>query len=292
MTANQLHHLSALYSVGDVGKASGGVGAASVSTSKTSASSSADFRLIMKSKSNLIHHSATTPSTPTATEKTSDESFPDQLFATGVDLGSDDDVGNVTLSGKLQQSKNDTKSEGVDLGVETTINPFQDEEAEEFAEKPQAEDQQARQVETEVEDDRADVVNINQLDGKHVSSAAAARPSHTSRVKAAVITKHSFEFRPIRIEPADHEAIHEPKIIEVEAKSMPLEIHFKSASSRIKLVQSHKALDELNEIQRTSSNEEVSSNLEGDDNLLQNYVLFGNSLNASSTPCTSRSSAR
>lgn len=258
VTAGQLRQLSTLYSVGESDQATGGGDSVSVSATKTSpatgsATSSVDFRSIMKNKSNQVHYS--TPSTPTATEKVLEESFPDQIFASGLDLENDYNS-NVTFSGKLQQSKNDTRDEGIDLGIETTINPFQDEV---YTDKPET-DEQPKQIQTEVEDDRSDVVNINQVDNNQVLSSSKSSSSSKSRVKAAVITKHSFEFRPIKIEPVDHEAIHEPKIIEVEAKSMPLEIHFKSASSRIKLVQSHKSLGELNEneIQRTTSNEEVN----------------------------------
>lgn len=73
------------------------------------------------------------------------------------------------------------------------------------------------------------------------------------RFKAAIRTKHSFEYRPVHLNQLQ-ESI-EPKIIEVDAKSIPLEIHFKSASSRIKLVQSHRS-GELNAVERTSTEEE------------------------------------
>ena len=81
----------------------------------------------------------------------------------------------------------------------------------------------------------------------------AAIADDQRRFKAAVRTKHTFEYRPVKIEQLQEQS--EPKIIEVEARSLPLEIHFKSASSRIKMVQEHQK-GELQQEQRTQSVEE------------------------------------
>ncbi|OTF70050.1 DFP2-like protein, partial [Euroglyphus maynei] len=85
---------------------------------------------------------------------------------------------------------------------------------------------------------------------KHGNAAAI---SGQRRYKAAVRSKHTFEYRPVKIEQLQEQL--EPKIIEVEARSLPLEIHFKSASSRIKMVQEHEK-SELRQEQRTQSEEE------------------------------------
>ncbi|KAH9493403.1 hypothetical protein DERF_014154, partial [Dermatophagoides farinae] len=81
----------------------------------------------------------------------------------------------------------------------------------------------------------------------------AAFTGDQRRFKAAVRTKHTFEYRPVKIEQFREQP--EPKIIEVEARSLPLEIHFKSASSRIKMVQEHQK-GELQQEERTQSQEE------------------------------------
>lgn len=99
-----------------------------------------------------------------------------------------------------------------------------------------------RPQESELED-------VELFNGQRVEST-----QHHQRFKAAVRTKHTFEYRPVTLNQVQEPI--EPKVIEVEARSVPLEIHFKSASSRIKLVQSHKS-GELNEnVERTSSDEE------------------------------------
>lgn len=100
--------------------------------------------------------------------------------------------------------------------------------------------------------------NIQQEPVQEVEEAeliTANRVSHKQhhRIQAAVRTKHTFEYRPVVMDDLQEDI--QPRIIEVAAKSVPLEIHFKSASSRIKLVQSHKS-GELQEVERTSSVEE------------------------------------
>lgn len=70
-------------------------------------------------------------------------------------------------------------------------------------------------------------------------------------VQAAVHTKHSFEERPVSY---PYEEI-EPQIIEVEGGGAPLEIHFKSSSSRIKVRQSHEPSTPA-EVEMTQSEEE------------------------------------
>lgn len=99
--------------------------------------------------------------------------------------------------------------------------------------------------------------NIQQEPVQEVEEAeliTAKKVSHKhhagQRIQAAVRTKHTFEYRPVVMDDLQEDI--EPRIIEVAAKSVPLEIHFKSASSRIKLVQSHKS-GELQEVERTSS---------------------------------------
>lgn len=67
----------------------------------------------------------------------------------------------------------------------------------------------------------------------------------------AIQTKHTFEERPIDI-PFEEQ---EPTIIEVEGGALPLELHFKSASSRIKVKQTHEA-GGGGETEHTSADEE------------------------------------
>lgn len=55
------------------------------------------------------------------------------------------------------------------------------------------------------------------------------------RLSAAVFTKHTFETKTVDVPFEDQE----PQIIEIDGGSLPLEIHFKSASGRIKVKQSH-----------------------------------------------------
>lgn len=74
------------------------------------------------------------------------------------------------------------------------------------------------------------------------------------RFKALVQTKHSFEYRPIRMERLEEAP--EPKIIEVEARSLPLEIHFRSTASRIKMVQTHQKNNLQQSEDRIETNEE------------------------------------
>ena len=71
------------------------------------------------------------------------------------------------------------------------------------------------------------------------------------KILAAVQTKHTFETKPVDIPFEDLE----PQIIEVEGGALPLEIHFKSASSRIRVHQSHQA-GGAGEVEQTSSEEE------------------------------------
>lgn len=92
--------------------------------------------------------------------------------------------------------------------------------------------------------EEAELITANRVSHKHHAG---------QRIQAAVRTKHTFEYRPVVMDDLQEDI--QPRIIEVAAKSVPLEIHFKSASSRIKLVQSHKS-GELQEVERTSSVEE------------------------------------
>lgn len=55
-------------------------------------------------------------------------------------------------------------------------------------------------------------------------------------VQAALRTKHSIRFINVEIPDESHEP---PTIIEVGASPLPIVMHFKSASSRIRLQQSH-----------------------------------------------------
>ncbi|KAI2808735.1 hypothetical protein RDWZM_005940 [Blomia tropicalis] len=71
------------------------------------------------------------------------------------------------------------------------------------------------------------------------------------KIQAAVQTKHTFETKPVDIPFEDLE----PQIIEVEGGALPLEIHFKSASSRIRVHQSHAAAG-AGETEHTSAEEE------------------------------------
>ena len=70
-------------------------------------------------------------------------------------------------------------------------------------------------------------------------------------IQAAVQTKHTFEERPVNIPFEDME----PQIVEVEGGALPLEIHFKSSSSRIKVRQSHESAG-AGETEHTSAEEE------------------------------------
>jgi len=71
------------------------------------------------------------------------------------------------------------------------------------------------------------------------------------KIQAAVQTKHSIETKMVDIPYEDIE----PQIIEVEGGNLPLEIHFKSSSSRIKVHQTHSA-GEAGQVEQTSSEEE------------------------------------
>lgn len=68
------------------------------------------------------------------------------------------------------------------------------------------------------------------------------------RIQAAVQTKHNIRFVEVDVPNYKHEA----QIIEVEPNAIPLIIHFKSASSRIQIQQSHSHQD-LAPIQETKS---------------------------------------
>ena len=70
-------------------------------------------------------------------------------------------------------------------------------------------------------------------------------------IQAAVRTTHTFEEKPVDIPFEEGE----PTIVEVDGGSLPLEIHFKSASSRIKVKQSHE-LGGGGETEHTSAEEE------------------------------------
>ncbi|KPM10976.1 DFP2-like protein 38 [Sarcoptes scabiei] len=71
------------------------------------------------------------------------------------------------------------------------------------------------------------------------------------RIPAAVVTKHSVEMKPVEIPIEDLE----PQIIEVEGGALPLEIHFKSSSSRIRVHQTHESAG-AGQVEQTSSEEE------------------------------------
>ena len=68
---------------------------------------------------------------------------------------------------------------------------------------------------------------------------------------SAVQTKHTVEMKPVDI---PFEEL-EPQIIEVEGGALPLELHFKSSSSRIKVKQTHESAG-AGETEQTSSEEE------------------------------------
>ena len=65
------------------------------------------------------------------------------------------------------------------------------------------------------------------------------------------MTKHTFETRPVPVDMDDAE----PTIVEVEGGNVPLELHFKSSSSRIKVRQSHESAG-AGETEHSSSEEE------------------------------------
>ncbi|OTF81328.1 DFP2-like protein [Euroglyphus maynei] len=75
--------------------------------------------------------------------------------------------------------------------------------------------------------------------------------SGRERIQAAVQTKHTVEMKPVDIPYEDIE----PQVIEVEGGALPLEIHFKSSSSRIRVHQTHEAAG-AGEVEQTSSEEE------------------------------------
>lgn len=89
---------------------------------------------------------------------------------------------------------------------------------------------------------------FGEFDGQFKEGPSA---STRERIQAAVQTKHTFETRPVDIPFEDLE----PQIIEVEGGALPLEIHFKSASSRIRVHQTHQA-GGAGEVEQTSSEEE------------------------------------
>ena len=71
------------------------------------------------------------------------------------------------------------------------------------------------------------------------------------KIQAAVHTKHSVETKEVE---TPYEDI-EPQIIEVEGGAVPLEIHFKSSSSKIRVHQTHESSG-AGQVEQTSSEEE------------------------------------
>lgn len=187
-----------------------------------------------------------------------EESLPDEnVFSAELDSV----FGMRTNNRTYGSSNSTTSSEELDdnlLGVETTsINPFQDEDS--LTLTPSARPRlsnliDSRQIETESIQGRNidDRFSVKTGSNRNLP-AQRPHPSSDQRIMAAVKTKHSFEYRPIEVE---HNDLIEPRVIEVEAKSIPLEIHFKSTSSRVKLVQSHSPRGELNQVQKSSTQEE------------------------------------
>lgn len=72
------------------------------------------------------------------------------------------------------------------------------------------------------------------------------------RLQSAVITKHTFETRPVETTFEEQE----PQLIEVEAPPPELEIRFKSSAGRIKVKSFHEPGEAPGEVQETSSDEE------------------------------------
>lgn len=87
---------------------------------------------------------------------------------------------------------------------------------------------------------------FSELDGQFKDGG-----SGRERIQAAVQTKHTVEMKPVDIPFEDIE----PQVIEVEGGALPLEIHFKSSSSRIRVHQTHQASG-AGEVEQTSSEEE------------------------------------
>ncbi|KAF7495989.1 hypothetical protein SSS_09611 [Sarcoptes scabiei] len=87
---------------------------------------------------------------------------------------------------------------------------------------------------------------FGESDGQFKESGGARE-----HIQAAVQTKHTVEMKPVEIPFEDIE----PQVIEVEGGALPLEIHFKSSSSRIRVHQTHQAAG-AGEVEQTSSEEE------------------------------------
>ncbi|KAH9405940.1 hypothetical protein TYRP_014237 [Tyrophagus putrescentiae] len=84
-------------------------------------------------------------------------------------------------------------------------------------------------------------------DGQYKDTSGGPR----EKIQAAIQTKHTVEMKSVDIPYEDLE----PQIIEVEGGAIPLEIHFKSSSSRIRVHQTHQA-GGAGEVEQTSSEEE------------------------------------
>ena len=78
-------------------------------------------------------------------------------------------------------------------------------------------------------------------------------PNYSNRVQAAVHSKHSIRYVNVDIPNEERE----PQIIEVDANPIPIIMHFKSASSRIRVKQSH-SNSGSNHVQETKSEDDAT----------------------------------
>lgn len=89
-------------------------------------------------------------------------------------------------------------------------------------------------------------------------SVHPVRPRH--KVHAAVQTKHSVKYVDVSV-PRPYV---EPQVIEIDANPVPIVMHFKSASSRIRITQSHK---------HGGSGELIETKSEDEPNYLKHVVV-------------------
>ncbi|UXI16297.1 sodium-coupled monocarboxylate transporter 1-like [Sarcoptes scabiei] len=95
------------------------------------------------------------------------------------------------------------------------------------------------------------IVSGGSLGGDSGSSSGGSSSIPGGKVSAAIKTKHTFEMKEVDI-PFEEQ---EPQIIEIDGGALPLEIHFRSASSRIRVKQTHSS-GGIDQVERTQSEEE------------------------------------
>lgn len=89
-------------------------------------------------------------------------------------------------------------------------------------------------------------------DGQFDISGTRSGSGSGGKISAAVQTKHTFETRTVEV---PFEGDVEPQIIEIEGGNLPLELHFKSASGRIRVKQSHE-LSGSGQVEHSEAEEE------------------------------------